>query len=99
MKSGGQVQIGMWFLVAHWALKPQVLGQGSEHLLFMQARWIGHSLLTRHSGRQAGGFPIKLGKHVQTGCWLTVLHLLFGPQGVGEHGSLGTITKKIFMCY
>lgn len=34
----GQVQIGLWFLVVHSALNPQVFGHGSVHFLFKQAK-------------------------------------------------------------
>ena len=74
----------------HMAFKPQDPGQGSAHLLLMQARWDGHSLLTRHSGRQFGGGPRRSGKQVQLAVRSGVtVHLEFGPQGEGLHGSFG----------
>ena len=75
-----------------------MLGHGSAHLLFIQARLTGHSALTRHSGRHCGGSPMLLGKHVHAGCPLTERHLLFGPHGDGEQGSVGgSRPKKIYI--
>jgi len=48
--------------------------------------FIEQSELTVHSGRQLGGYPMKVGKHVQIGWLFTFRHWLFGPQGEGEHG-------------
>lgn len=59
------------------------------HLLFKQARVKGHSALTIHSGRQAGGLPINPGWQEQTATPLLTLHKLLGPQGDGLQGSLG----------
>ena len=53
-----QAQIGLWFLVVHWAPIPQVFGHGSEHLLLIQALSEAHSELTTHSGLHAGGLPM-----------------------------------------
>lgn len=39
-----------------------------------------------HSGRQFGGFPIKVSKHAQIAWPLASLHMLFGPHGDGSHG-------------
>ena len=47
-----QLQMGLWFLTEHWAFLPQVPGHGSLHFFCMQARWLGHSVLMRHSGLQ-----------------------------------------------
>lgn len=60
-----QEHIGLCSRTAHTALLPHEPGQGSLHLLLMQALFEGQSLLTVHSRRQAGGVPSKLGKQVQ----------------------------------
>lgn len=54
----GQLQIGLWLTTWHLADTPQDPGHGSLHLRFTQASFNGQSLLTIHSGRQAGGFPM-----------------------------------------
>jgi hypothetical protein len=35
---GGHEQMGLWLLTWHKALMPQLFGQGSWHLLLMQAK-------------------------------------------------------------
>lgn len=55
----------------------------------MQALSNEHSELTTHSGRQAGAFPAKPGKHEQTATPLFSRHWLFGPHGDGLHGFIG----------
>lgn len=42
--------------------------------------------LTKHSGRQSGGMPLKPGWQEQTALLSTSLQMLFGPHGVGVHG-------------
>ena len=49
---GKQLHIGIWLYTLHCAFSPQVPGHGSTHLLRMQARDKGQSLLRMHSGRQ-----------------------------------------------
>lgn len=77
---------------------PQEPGQGSLHLWLMQANWVGHSLLTRHSGRQLGGEPTKFGRQLQEGELLETVHWALDPQGEGLHGlvtgSSGSSTGK-----
>lgn len=90
----GQVQIGLWFLVVHNALNPQVFGHGSAHFLFKQAKWGGHSALTTQVGLQFGGIPLYSGRHVQTAWPFTSRHLLLGPHGDGKHGSDGGTPKN-----
>lgn len=88
---GRQVHLGWWRVTWQMALRPHDPGQGSAHLLLTHARFVGHSLLTRHSGLQFGGGPSSSGKHAQDDeepSGVTV-HLEFGPQGEGLHGSLG----------
>lgn len=43
-------------------------------------------MLCIHSGRQFGGFPIKVSKHAQTAWPFASLHILFGPHGDGSQG-------------
>lgn len=45
-------------MTEHFVFNPHVPGHGSAHLLFIQARLLGHSVLTTHSGLQPGGLPI-----------------------------------------
>ncbi len=49
-----------------------------------------HSALTTHSGLQFGGYPTYAGRQEQTAWLLTSLHWLFGPQGEGWQGFVGT---------
>lgn len=48
-----QLHIGMWLITLHSAFVPHIPGHGSEHLLFKQARFLGHSLFIIHSGLHA----------------------------------------------
>lgn len=73
---------------------PQVPGHGSTHLLLRHAWVRGHSALTTHSGRQAGGLPISPGWQEHTATPLFTLQRLLGPHGDGLHGSLGTTGTK-----
>lgn len=52
LKPRGQLHIGMWFTTRHSAFSPQVPGQGSAHLLLIQALVFGQSLFKTHSGLQ-----------------------------------------------
>lgn len=81
-----QLQIGLWLITWHLALTPQVPGQGSRHLWLEQAWFRLQSVLTTHSGLQAGGDPIYPGTQEHTACPLTSRHWLNGPQGDGLHG-------------
>lgn len=84
-KSCTQVQDGMWLITLHSAFSPQVPGQGSVHLFLIHALFLGHSVLSTHSGLQPlYGSPWYSGKQVQT----PSLHSAFGPQGDGLQGSL-----------
>lgn len=60
----------------------------------MQARFMGQSELTRHSGRQVGGDPMYLGKQEQEGVPPIFLHSAYMPHGDGMHGSLGAKSKS-----
>ena len=103
--SGLQLQIGLWLMVSQRDSMPQVPGQGSEHFMFKHARFVEHSWLERHSGRQFGGFPINSARHEQVACPFETRHWLFGPQGDGtqgfslsgsEHENFWTIQKNIY---
>lgn len=75
---------------------PHGPGQGFMHFWLIQAKFDGHSALTTHSGRHPGGEPVNSGRQEQTAWSLITWHLLFGPQGDGEHGSfLSSIIKRI----
>lgn len=52
----------------------------------MQALSEGHSELTTHSGRQAGGGPTKSGKQEQTAWLFTSRHWALAPHGEGSQG-------------
>lgn len=53
VKPGRQEHIGRWLTTSHWALEPQIPGQGSRQCWFWQARLLTQSELIRHSGLQA----------------------------------------------
>ena len=85
------------------ALVPQDPMQGSVHFCLIQARWLGHSLLTRHSGLQFGGNPKNVGKQEHKGVLSAEgVHWVFGPHGEGLHGSSGGVAiyerKKSLDC-
>ena len=82
--------MGLWFKTLQFALRPQRFGQGSMHFWLMQAREVEHSELTTHSGRQAGGDPTYSGLQEHTPWPFTTRHWLFGPQGDGLQGSVGS---------
>ena len=91
VKPDGQTQLGMCTTTWHSALAPQDPGQGSWHFWLMHARWLAHSLLIIHSGRQPGGAPTYPATQLQDGLSSTdTWHCEFGPQGDGWHGFWGT---------
>lgn len=92
VKSTGQEQIGLWLTTVHCALIPQVPGHGSIHFWLLQAMFAWQSELIIHSARQLGGVSKYPGIHEQTACSFIFRHWLFGPHGVGLHGSFGIIT-------
>lgn len=80
-------------MASHLALMPQIPGQGSTHLRFLQARFVVHSELTVHSGLHIGGDPKNVGEHEQIACPLNTRHRLFRPQGDGLQGSAGSAVR------
>lgn len=74
VKPSGHVHIGVWFITLQTALEPHEPGQGSLHISLMQAKLLGHSELTEHSGLQFGGLPKKFGKQEQEGAPPRSLH-------------------------
>lgn len=76
-------------ITSHLALIPQIPGQGSIHLRSLHARFVEQSELTVHSGRQAGGVPMKVGKQLHIAWSFDTRHWLLRPQGEGTHGSVG----------
>ena len=83
-----QPQVGMWLIILHSALMPQVPGQGSTHLLFEQAWSRSQSELRIHSGRQPRyGSPNNPGGHLQVQTPFLGLLIALGPQGLGLHTS------------
>lgn len=80
----GQLQIGIWFGTLHIALTPHVPGQGSTHLLRMQALSLAQSEFNTHSGRQPTyGSPKNSGKQVH----VPFEHSALKPHGDGLQGS------------
>lgn len=57
----------------------------------MHTIFVEHSKLSLHSGRQSGGFPIKLGPHVQATCEPITRHMELGPHGFGTQGSIASL--------
>jgi len=82
----GHVHLGVWLITLHSALGAHAPMQGFLHFMFMQDKWIGHSLLLTHSGLQFGGEPINSGKQEHDGDSPCTLHWEFGPQGDGIQG-------------
>lgn len=81
---GGQLHIGMWALTSHSAFGAHVPGQGSLHLLLMQALSRLQSELRTHSGRQpVYGSPWNSGRQLH----LPLLHCELDPHGEGSQGS------------
>lgn len=90
VKPGRQEQVGAWLITLHSAFIPHVPGQGSLHLLFIQALLRSQSLLTTHSGLQpVYGSPKYSDKHAQDPAPFRSLHIAFAPHGDGLQGSLG----------
>lgn len=106
---GGQVHIGLCLITTHLASTPHEPLQGSIHFWLLQALFKEQSELTKHSGLQSGGLPIKSGIHVHTAWPLTSLHWLFCPHGDGIQGLLISgpknnkfhlsVTKKILKLF
>lgn len=82
--------MGVWLTVLHLAFAPQEPTQGSLHFWFIQACWLGHSLLLTHSGLQFGGEPTKSGKQEQEGELPDIWHWALGPQGDGWQTFIGS---------
>jgi hypothetical protein len=90
VKPDGHTQLGMCTTTWHSALAPQDPGQGSWHFCLMHARWLAHSLLIIHSGRQPGGAPTYPARQVHDGLpSAETRHCELGPQGDGWHESWG----------
>lgn len=70
--------------MAHSVFSPQVPGQGSTHLLRIQALSCGQSMLKTHSGlHPLYASPLYSGKQLHA----PLLQIAFGPHGDGLHGS------------
>lgn len=67
-------------------MAPHAPTQGSLHLLLMQAKWLGHSLLLEHSGLQFGGDPTNCAIQEHDGASLIAWQIELGPQGDGKQG-------------
>lgn len=74
---------------------PHVPGQGSIHFWLIQALFNAQSEVVVHSGLQVGGLPKYPGKQEHTACSLITRQTLFGPQGEGLHGFVGTRTANM----
>lgn len=61
-------------MASHLAFMPQIPGQGSTHLRFLQARFVVQSVLIVHSGLHIGGDPKNVGEHEQIACPLDARH-------------------------
>lgn len=95
----GQEHWAWWRATWHRALTPHCPTQGSLHFWPIQARWLGQSLFAKHSGRQLGSDPRKVGRHEQTGVFFAdTAHRLFGPQGVGLHGFVARSFWAVSVC-
>lgn len=90
VKPGEQMHVTAWLITWHCAFAPHEPGQGSRHLLFTHACWLGQSGLITHSGLQFGGAPIYPSRQEQAGLDPETWHWEFGPQGFGAHGFSGT---------
>lgn len=90
VEPSGHEQIGIWFETVQIAFNPHVPGQGSWHLLWIQALFIGQSELTRHSGLQPSyGLPWYSGRHSHTAYVFSTRQRALAPQGEGVQGSMG----------
>lgn len=86
----GQEQIGIWLDTVQMAPTPQVPGQGSWHLVRIQAWDFGQSVFTKHSGWQPSyGFPLKSGRHSQYAVLCLSRQYALVPHGEGLHGLEG----------
>lgn len=75
---------------------PQLLGHGWVHLKDTHVMSMGHSWLTRHSGLQFGGLPIKLLWHEHTGLPIFIWQTECGPHGLGlQEDKVSTAKIKI----
>ena len=82
---------GAWLATWHSAFRPHVPGHGSLHLLLTQARSLGQSVFSTHSGRQpVYGSPKYSGKHTHEPAPLRSLQTAFAPQGDGLQGLRGS---------
>lgn len=88
---GRHEHIGLWLITLHSVFCPQTPSQGFIHFFRIHAWFWLHSELTRHSGLQFGGTPMNSDWQVHTAWSFETLQILFGPQGVGVHGSLGKL--------
>ena len=78
-------------MTLQFAFKPHESRHGSEHFWFIHALFVEHSELTTHSGRQFGGDPTNVERQEQVETPLFTRHSLFGPQGDGLQGSIGSV--------
>lgn len=83
------MQIGVWLITLHCAPTPHDPGHGSLHFSLMQAKLLGHSEFTIHSGLQLGGLPINPFRQEQDGEPPISRHCEFGPHGEGAQGFTG----------
>lgn len=84
---GRQKHMGTWLTARHSAFWPHTPGQGSAHLLRMQALSGAQSELTVHSGRHPSyGLPKKSGRQEQAPAPFCSRHTALLPQGDGEQG-------------
>lgn len=82
-----QIHIGEWLIVWHWALIPQVPGQGSRHLFCWHILLEGQSVLTEHSGRHPSyGFPEYPDEQTHDAALFRSLQMALLPQGDGVQG-------------
>lgn len=87
------VQDGAWLMTLQSALRPQVPGHGSLHLLLMHVLDLSQSVFKTHSGRQlVYGSPKYSGKQEQDPAPFLSLQIALAPHGDGLHGSGGAST-------
>jgi hypothetical protein len=85
------VHVGEWFKTLQSALRPHTPGQGSTHLLLLQALFLAQSEFVTHSGRQpAYGSPKYSGRQTQDPAPFLSLHKALAPQGDGLHGLMSS---------
>ena len=90
----GQAHIGLWLTTSQVARNPQDPGHGSTHFWLLHAWFRGHSALSTHSGRHAGGEPKNDGKQEHTAWLLISRHWLLGPHIAVVQGCSNIETKK-----